>query len=183
LWRVRRANFQGQPCHFWSCLLESGNTGKAKRQTCAMECITPVVDLTTSSVRLSDSDSPSHYVFEGPRRAGPSSFQLDHKLRAAKRQRSTTSPDKPSPSGTGGRQVSEAAVGSPDLIEVNDSSTLSRVLAKQREDAVKAQSHPEGRAGGSSLTSYKCPVCMDTPVDATTTICGLYQPLSLPPVR
>ncbi|KAL2002150.1 hypothetical protein VTN02DRAFT_539 [Thermoascus thermophilus] len=59
-----------------------------------------------------------------------------------------------------------------DLTEVDSDSALSKALAKQREDAVKAQTYPGSGKGRSILTSYKCPVCMDTPVDATTTICG-----------
>ncbi|KAL4891292.1 hypothetical protein BDV59DRAFT_182999 [Aspergillus ambiguus] len=52
------------------------------------------------------------------------------------------------------------------------SSALSRALAKQREDAVRAQQNADHEQGRSSLASYKCPVCMDAPVDATSTICG-----------
>ncbi|KAE8148143.1 hypothetical protein BDV25DRAFT_158920 [Aspergillus avenaceus] len=62
--------------------------------------------------------------------------------------------------------------GSIDLTEVQGSSALSKVLAKQREDAVRAQLPVEHEEGLSALKSYKCPVCMDTPEDATTTICG-----------
>ncbi|KAF5864792.1 SUMO-targeted ubiquitin ligase complex subunit slx8 [Aspergillus alliaceus] len=59
-----------------------------------------------------------------------------------------------------------------DLTEVEGSSALSKVLAKQREDAVKAQQSVEHEKGRSILNSYKCPVCMDTPEDATSTVCG-----------
>jgi hypothetical protein len=60
-----------------------------------------------------------------------------------------------------------------DLTEIDDSSALSRTLAKQREDAVKAQAaESSSESGRSILANYKCPVCMDTPVDATTTACG-----------
>ncbi|KAL5362669.1 hypothetical protein BJX96DRAFT_154367 [Aspergillus floccosus] len=51
-------------------------------------------------------------------------------------------------------------------------SALSRALAKQREDAVRAQQEADRDQGHSSLANYKCPVCMDTPVDATSTMCG-----------
>ncbi|KAF7616104.1 C3HC4 type zinc finger-containing protein [Aspergillus flavus] len=59
-----------------------------------------------------------------------------------------------------------------DLTEVEGPSALAKVLAKQREDAVRAQESVEPEKGQSILNSYKCPVCMDTPEDATSTICG-----------
>ena len=34
-------------------------------------------------------------------------------------------------------------------------------------------------AGRTPLASYKCPICMDTPEDATTTTCGELSPFSL----
>jgi hypothetical protein len=76
------------------------------------------------------------------------------------------------------RQVVEAV----DLTEVNDATDLSKALSKQRQDAIQAQmkqnqgSEPAGRT---PLTSYKCPICMDTPEDATTTTCGPYSPISV----
>lgn len=54
-------------------------------------------------------------------------------------------------------------------------SALSQALAKQREDAVRAQQDAAHEKGHSILTAYKCPVCLDTPVDATTTVCGMYS--------
>jgi rubrerythrin len=52
-------------------------------------------------------------------------------------------------------------------------SLLAKALAKQREDAIKAQKSTEGeKESGSILIAYKCPVCMDTPEDATSTACG-----------
>jgi hypothetical protein len=64
-----------------------------------------------------------------------------------------------------------------DLTEVNNATDLSKALSKQRQDAIQAQmkqnqgSEPAGRT---PLTSYKCPICMDTPEDATTTTCGAF---------
>ncbi|THC96794.1 hypothetical protein EYZ11_003719 [Aspergillus tanneri] len=58
-----------------------------------------------------------------------------------------------------------------DLTTVDESSSLSRTLAKQREDAIRAQHTVDDERGRSVLTAYKCPVCMDTPVDATSTAC------------
>lgn len=62
-----------------------------------------------------------------------------------------------------------------DLTEVNDDSALAKALAKQREDAIKAQANLEDREGRSTLTATKCAICMDTPTDATTTSCGMYS--------
>ncbi|KAB8257951.1 hypothetical protein BDV32DRAFT_126702 [Aspergillus pseudonomiae] len=59
-----------------------------------------------------------------------------------------------------------------DLTEAEGPPALAKVLAKQREDAVRAQQSVEPAKGQSILNSYKCPVCMDTPEDATSTICG-----------
>lgn len=58
-----------------------------------------------------------------------------------------------------------------DLTEPDDS--LAKTLAKQREDAVKAQ-QPAVEKSRSILGSYNCPVCMDTPEDATSTTCGKF---------
>ena len=60
-----------------------------------------------------------------------------------------------------------------DLTQVDDNSALASALAKQRSDAVKAQQTSDSSMiARSPLTAYKCPICMDTPKDATTTICG-----------
>lgn len=67
----------------------------------------------------------------------------------------------------------EQPVESIDLTEVDKPSALDKVLAKQREDAVKAQDDGDSEKARSLLTAYKCPVCMDTPEDATTTVCGM----------
>ena len=62
-----------------------------------------------------------------------------------------------------------------DLTEVNDESDLSKAISKQQQDAVQAQmkdNQSDDAAGRTSLSSYKCPICMDTPEDATSTVCG-----------
>lgn len=58
-----------------------------------------------------------------------------------------------------------------DLTAVNDQKTLTAVLEKQREEAILSQ-NPGTDAGRTPLTAYQCPVCMETPTDATSTICG-----------
>ncbi|EFE30047.1 uncharacterized protein ARB_03389 [Trichophyton benhamiae CBS 112371] len=62
-----------------------------------------------------------------------------------------------------------------DLTSVDDSSSLAQVLAKQREDAIIAQKNATNdKEAKSILIAYKCPVCMDVPENATSTICGMY---------
>lgn len=68
----------------------------------------------------------------------------------------------------------DAPIESIDLTEPD--SSLAKTLAKQREDAVKAQQPTEAKSR-SILGSYNCPVCMDTPEDATSTTCGKSPPL------
>jgi len=120
-----------------------------------------------SSRSVSRQTPPSLYI---PYMAGPSSSRHGHEPRGIKRRRPSNENPSAGPSSTYRRN--EEDIESLDLTEVDDAFTLSKVLAKQREDAIKAQSNPTDRSGRSILTSYKCPVCMDMPVDATTTICG-----------
>jgi hypothetical protein len=65
----------------------------------------------------------------------------------------------------------DPAIESVDLTEVDDNAGLSAALAKQRQDAILAQNSGT-ESGRTTLTAYKCPVCMDTPTDATSTVCG-----------
>lgn len=62
-----------------------------------------------------------------------------------------------------------------DLSEVNDKSDMAKAIAKQQQDAIQSQmKDAEGKdlPGRTRLSSYKCPICMDTPENATSTICG-----------
>ncbi|KAF9891774.1 hypothetical protein FE257_003255 [Aspergillus nanangensis] len=86
---------------------------------------------------------------------------------APERKRRRVSHTNPDPGLFSGVHQNDVAIESIDLTE--GSSALSKALAKQREDAVRAQQDGEHEQGRSSLTEYKCPVCMDTPVDATST--------------
>ncbi|KAJ6037028.1 hypothetical protein N7540_001307 [Penicillium herquei] len=65
----------------------------------------------------------------------------------------------------------EDQIESIDLTEPEHISPLAKTLAKQREDAIKAQ-QPKDDTSDSLLGAYKCPVCMDTPENATSTACG-----------
>ncbi|GKZ34666.1 SUMO-targeted ubiquitin ligase complex subunit slx8 [Aspergillus brasiliensis] len=59
-----------------------------------------------------------------------------------------------------------------DLTATEDMDPVSRIQAKQRADVILAQQSLDHNKGESVLLAYKCPVCMDTPVDATSTACG-----------
>ncbi|KIV93217.1 hypothetical protein PV10_04452 [Exophiala mesophila] len=90
--------------------------------------------------------------------------------------RPSTSNSQPSPK-TSRRPMSQnantidPAIESVDLTEVDDSTALSSLLAKQRQDAILAQ-NAGNESGRTPFTAYKCPVCMESPTDATTTVCG-----------
>ncbi|KAJ6102699.1 hypothetical protein N7486_005126 [Penicillium sp. IBT 16267x] len=49
---------------------------------------------------------------------------------------------------------------------------LATALAKQRQDAIQAQQPQDEDKSMGLLKAYKCPICMDTPENATSTICG-----------
>lgn len=151
-----------------------------------------IVDLTTSSDRSPGRRHIPEYIHVtcGPpsgqsseqstrQSPGQASSHPVHEPRGVKRRRpsdSTPGADSSTSSSSTARAAGNTdveGIESVDLTEVNDESALAKALAKQREDAVKAQSSSEERKGRSILTSFKCPVCMDTPTDATSTICGM----------
>lgn len=122
-----------------------------------------------STRRTSSSNPISLESSSPPRRPPIESPTLSPEPRHRKRRRLTST-------GTGtstSAEPDEEPIESIDLTEVEGPSALSKALAKQREDAVKAQHTAEDDKGRSLLTAYKCPVCMDTPVDATSTVCGM----------
>jgi hypothetical protein len=60
-----------------------------------------------------------------------------------------------------------------DLSGVDGKAALQDALAKQREDAIAAQKpNTSTENGRTTFTAYKCPICMDTLTNATTTVCG-----------
>lgn len=67
--------------------------------------------------------------------------------------------------------MEDPTIESVDLTGVDDKESLSAALAKQRQDAILSQ-NTGTESGRTPLTAYKCPVCMDTPTDATSTVCG-----------
>ncbi|KXG47676.1 uncharacterized protein PGRI_015460 [Penicillium griseofulvum] len=60
-----------------------------------------------------------------------------------------------------------------DMTDDSSVAALARTVAKQREDAIKAQASAESNSNLSTILAYKCPICMETPVDATSTSCGM----------
>jgi hypothetical protein len=130
-----------------------------------------IVDLTSahpSSDRRS-STSGSRDQQPTPNRAG--SQVTPRGIKRRREDNGFWSPD--SSESTQEGEQEEEAIESIDLTEPE--TALSKALAKQREDAIKAQqSTEEEKGGGSVLSAYKCPVCMDTPEDATSTSCGKF---------
>lgn len=61
-----------------------------------------------------------------------------------------------------------------DMTDDSAAAALARTVAKQREDAIKAQASAESNSNLSAILAYKCPICMETPVDATSTSCGMF---------
>lgn len=124
-----------------------------------------VIDLTANRVDLNDLQGTSH-------------SNTNSERRGVKRRRvQTPNPLFPSNASSSNEPRARRAstnehIDSVDLTEVNDDSSLAKVLAKQREDAIKAQAASENREGRTTLTATKCAICMDTPTDATTTVCG-----------
>ncbi|KAL4785621.1 hypothetical protein BJX76DRAFT_324313 [Aspergillus varians] len=116
----------------------------------------------SSSRRISaveiPSSSPPH-----PRRpstqAGPSGSRKRRRLTNQSISSSESQPD-------------NQPIESIDLTDVDGNSAIAKALARQREDAIAAQKSSDDGNARSILTAYKCPICIETPVDATTTVCG-----------
>lgn len=84
--------------------------------------------------------------------------------------------DEDDPQRSASRSGPQSPIESIDLTEVDGSSALAKALAKQREDAVKAQPTEDADTAHSMLGKYQCPICMDTLEDATSTSCGMSHP-------
>jgi hypothetical protein len=131
----------------------------------------------TSSFRPAHTSEPSAVRPSRASHHGPATEEP-----APKRRRIVHELDDTDEEEEAGRAAARQDVEAVDLTDVNNATDLSKALSKQRQDAIQAQmkqnqgSEPAGRT---PLTSYKCPICMDTPEDATTTICGELSPFSL----
>ncbi|PGH11263.1 hypothetical protein AJ79_04998 [Helicocarpus griseus UAMH5409] len=133
-----------------------------------------IVDLTISSPPSADRSSSTMYA---NRARSQLPFDVTEGAPSPKRRRvDNSSAAGPSSSSHAPRRHSplditdDPDIESIDLTEVNDGLSLQKILSKQREDAINSQ-HTNG-AGRSTLTAYKCPVCMDNCTDATSTVCG-----------
>jgi hypothetical protein len=104
--------------------------------------------------------TPSSSPASSPTTMSPPSTQSSS--RTSRRSRQTTS----QPATRRDPSIDEV-----DLTEVHDEKGLSNTLARQREDAILAQ-NPGDASGRTLFTAYKCPVCLETPTDATATVCG-----------
>lgn len=86
----------------------------------------------------------------------------------------SASPSSSYPSETQTTENSTMPSNTIDLTGVDDTTVLSAVLAKEQQAAIAAQPHSQNSqtATKSAFGNYKCAICMDSPKDATTTICG-----------
>ncbi|KAJ5098573.1 hypothetical protein N7532_005574 [Penicillium argentinense] len=135
-----------------------------------------IVDLTSASLPRPhppfSSTTSIHPISVSPERQTSPIWGESTRPRRLKRRRENDDPQSPGPSS---RRRREEPIDAIDLTEVDSSSELAKSLSKQREDAVKSQqtgSHDEETKARSLLGAYKCPICMDTPEDATSTACG-----------
>ncbi|KUM63019.1 hypothetical protein ACN42_g4085 [Penicillium freii] len=131
-----------------------------------------VVDLTTRSSRqnpISLSSSPptaSNYASSSRHGQLPTA-------RGVKRRRNW-SDEHGDPVASSSSTLSESEpIETIDMTDDSAAAALARTVAKQREDAIKAQASAESNSNLSAILAYKCPICMETPVDATSTSCGL----------
>lgn len=126
-----------------------------------------VVDLTSATRRnpIALSSSP-------PFSSNASSSHIEqHSARGPKRQRQNE--HHRSASSSSDVYLGAEAIETIDMTEESDARDLARAVAKQREDAIKAQQTTEKPDRPlNPLVAYICPICMDTLTDATTTSCG-----------
>ncbi|KAL2821531.1 hypothetical protein BJX63DRAFT_218784 [Aspergillus granulosus] len=123
------------------------------------------MDHASSSRRLSAveiiSSSPPRHRRPSNAEAGPPSTRKRRRLTNQTVSSSASQPEN-----------ADELIESIDLTDVDGNSAIATVLAKQREDAVAAQQSSGSGSARTKLIAYKCPVCMDTLTDATTTVCG-----------
>lgn len=64
-------------------------------------------------------------------------------------------------------------------VDLTGASEVAKTVAKQTEDAIKAQQDEKKDKSQSILAAYRCPICMDPPENATTTSCGMFEGFDL----
>lgn len=132
-----------------------------------------VVDLTTRSSRqnpISLSSSP-------PTASNHASSSRHGQLPPARgvKRRRNWSDEHGDPVASSSSTLSESEpIETIDMTDDSAAAALARTVAKQREDAIKAQASAESNSNLSAILAYKCPICMETPVDATSTSCGMF---------
>lgn len=132
-----------------------------------------VVDLTTRSSRqnpISLSSSP-------PTVSNHASSSRHGQLptaRGVKRRRNSSDEHGDSVASSSSTLSEDEPIETIDMTDDSGAAALARTVAKQREDAIKAQASAESNSNLSAILAYKCPICMETPVDATSTSCGMF---------
>ena len=152
---------------------------RGRRDTSAYESSSPPAPSGTSSFRP---ELPSELPSELSTLRSTLSSRIATGEPVPKRRRIVHELDDTDEDEDAGRQAVRQDVEAVDLTEVNSATDLSKALSKQRQDAIQAQmkqNQGSEAAGRTPLTSYKCPICMDTPEDATTTVCGAFLPFSI----
>ena len=144
-----------------------------------------VIDLTSSSRSNRHSDvrvllSPTHHTNtvnepRGIKRRRVGGTDTPGSIYTSSSSADASSSNGPRPTSLHGE---DDYIESVDLTEVNDDYALAKTLAKQREDAIKAQAATENKDGRTTLLAFKCAICMDIPTDATTTLCGMFDSVS-----
>ncbi|OKL61564.1 hypothetical protein UA08_03538 [Talaromyces atroroseus] len=134
-----------------------------------------VIDLTSNQIDFNAQPGPSSHPNASPERRSVKRRRVDGGGASGSFPSYSAGASSSSDELSAPRPLAEAEddqIEAVDLTEINDDNSLAKVLAKQREDAIKAQAATEDREGRTTLTATKCAICMDTPTDATTTVCG-----------
>ncbi|EKV05618.1 hypothetical protein PDIP_82170 [Penicillium digitatum Pd1] len=130
-----------------------------------------VVDLTTRSSR----QSPISLSSSPPNASNHASSSRHEQLATARgvKRRRNWSDERGDAVASSSTLSENEPIETIDMTDDSGAAALARTVAKQREDAIKAQASAERDSNLSALLAYKCPICMETPVDATSTSCGL----------
>ena len=144
-----------------------------------------VIDLTDTSLEPTGSPAPAPFSYgdERPRkrrRMVPS--DTTHSQQQQESQASSTSVNETS--FTSNSVHGSANLDAIDLTEVNSHQDLTQAISRPQEDAVREQRKTNKQGGvdqayhrpRTAFSEYKCPICMDSPEDATSTVCGKWNP-------
>lgn len=132
-----------------------------------------VVDLTTRSSRQNPISLSSSPPTASNHASSPHHGQLPTS-RGVKRRRNWSDEHGDSVASSSSTLSEAEPIETIDMTDDSGAASLARTVAKQREDAIKAQASAESNSNLSAILAYKCPICMETPVDATSTSCGMF---------